>query len=688
MYHFIDVTEVSEGNLLPSEALKLNSEYIENLIPGYRTLSVSGREALSPELSTYESGVRDGSSLLNRRYPARTIVVKYQLIAETNEAFREAYNQLGKILNVENAEMIFNDEPDKFYIGTPSLVDEVDPGTNAVVGEIEFLCLDPFKYSVVEYEAEPSLDESSVLIDYNGTYKAFPVLEADFFSEKDVADDGETAGALTGSGDCGYVAFFTEDEKIIQLGNPYEEDTEEAYAKSQTLMNQTFLSSTAWGTTAKSLWGVNNGTVLPASVKQLGSTAMKVASYTPPPSPTTTTATILNKVKTTVSAPLFYYTIKAKTTNRSASSVKVSLTITTSLGTSNNYFGHGYGLKGSVYIGGSWHHVTIKNTSSYWKGKSGHTVNLTVTVSGLSGSTSSISGIKFKVTRTDSLGTAGTLKETSCKSLPVSTYLASVPETYYLAAASYGSASGAWHGPSVTRTLPADAAGDIGAQNFTLTYKQKMSISSNGTGQLGAFQVQVTGTNGEKIAGVRIYKNTSGKSGKLVLYVDGAQVYTGSLDLSYNNQYFGAKDSAVQTSTISKSGSNITFSIGGLKKTFTDSGISAAKARKVTFAFEQYSTKPALSYNGLYRVKFVKNNCETEKDIPNKFSADDVVEADCKNGDIRLNGILSPQLGALGNDWEGFCLTPGLNQIGISYSEWVPAEYAPAFKVRYREVFL
>lgn len=688
MYNFIDVTEVSEGNLLPSEALKLNSEYIENLIPGYRTLSVSGREALSPELSTYESGVRDGSSLLNRRYPARTIVVKYQLIAETNEAFREAYNQLGNILNVENAEMIFNDEPDKFFIGTPSLVDDVDPGTNSVVGEIEFLCLDPFKYSVEEYEAEPSLDESSVLIDYNGTYKAFPVLEADFFSEKDVDNDGETAGTLTGSGDCGYVAFFTEDEKIIQLGNPSEEDTVEAYAKSQTLMNQTFLSSTAWGTTAKSLWSVNSGTVLPTSVQQLGSVAMKVASYTAPPSPTSTTATILDKAKTTVSAPIFYYTIKAKTTSRNESSVKVSLTITTSLKNSSNYFGRGYGLRGSVYIGGSWHNITIKSTSSYWKGNSGHTVSMSVTVSGLSGTTSSISGIKFKVTRTDSLGTAGTLNETSCKSLPISTYIVSVPETYYLAASSYGSASGAWHGPSITRTLPADAAGDVGAQNFTLTYKQKMSISSSGTGQLGAFQVQVVGTNGEKIAGVRIYKNSSGKSGRLVLYLNGAQVYTGTLDLSYNNKYFGAKESSVQTSTISKSGSKVTFSIGGLKKTFTESDINTAKAQKVTFTFEQYSTKTALSYNGLYRAKFVKNNCETEKDIPNKFSADDVVKADCKNGDIRLNGILSPQLGALGNDWEGFYLTPGLNQIGISYSEWVPDEYAPTFKVRYREVFL
>ena len=76
------------------------------------------------------------------------------------------------------------------------------------------------------------------------------------------------------------------------------------------------------------------------------------------------------------------------------------------------------------------------------------------------------------------------------------------------------------------------------------------------------------------------------------------------------------------------------------------------------------------------------------RDIPNKFSADDVVEADCKNAEILLNGTPAPSLGALGNDWEDFYLTPGLNQIGIAYSEWVSAECAPQFKVKYREVFL
>lgn len=137
-------------------------------------------------------------------------------MAADDAAFRESYNKLGNILNVDDAEIIFNDEQDKFFIGTPTLVDEVDPGSNSITGEIEITCLDPLKYSVVEYEAETSIDDpGTLLVDYGGTYKAYPILEADFYDE--VETDDETTTELTGNGDCGYVAFFTENEKIIQL---------------------------------------------------------------------------------------------------------------------------------------------------------------------------------------------------------------------------------------------------------------------------------------------------------------------------------------------------------------------------------------------------------------------------------------------------------------------------------------
>lgn len=687
MYNFIDVTEVSESVVLPSEALSINGEYIENLISGYRTLNVSGREALSPDVETYSTGIRDGSKIKNKRYPERIIVVTYQLKAESNEAFREAYNQLGKILNVKNAELIFNDEQDKFFIGTPCIIGAVEPGKNAVVGEFKIVCTDPFKYSVIEYEAEPDLDNGSVLLDYNGTYKSYPTLVAEFFNENEASEDGETEVALTGSGDCGYVAFFNEDEKIIQLGDPEEADGENAYAKSQTLVNSTFTQKTSWGSAAKNQWAVNSGITSSSAVEQAGSLGMGVASYTTPATPATTSGRIITTVSTS-GAPHIHYHVTAKAFNRTASTVKVTFTITSSLANTDSYFGRGYGLTGSIYIGGAWHDVRLKSVTAYWKGKTGHTVNLTVTVSGLSSTTTALTGIKFKVTRIDNLGTAGLLDEKACNNLTISQYESASPDTYYLTASSYGSGPN-WHGPSITRTIPADAAGVVGASNFTLTYSQKMSIG-NGSGaasQLGAFQVLLvsgSGTSRKIVAGVNVYKGSSGKQAKLRFYMNGAVAETMDIDLSYSNKYFNSSKS----STITKSGQTVSFNIGGVQKTYRNSDIATVAVTQVIFTFSQFGTKTPLSYNGLYWAKLVKNNCDTWKDIPNKFSANDVVKADCGKGEIFLNGVLTPSLGALGNDWEDFYLTPGLNQIGYSYSEWVAAGYAPTVKIRYREVFL
>ena len=81
MYNFVDTNGYAEGTALPSEALKINGAYLENKVTGYRTLYVKGREMLAPDIETYETGVRDGSTLQSKRFPARTITVGYQLIA-------------------------------------------------------------------------------------------------------------------------------------------------------------------------------------------------------------------------------------------------------------------------------------------------------------------------------------------------------------------------------------------------------------------------------------------------------------------------------------------------------------------------------------------------------------------------------------------------------------------------------
>lgn len=542
MYKFRDVNEALEDALLPSEALQINGEYIENLIAGYRTLNVSGREAMPSDFETMETGIRDGSSLAYKRYPARTIIVQYQLIAESNEAFREAFNTLGRILDVQDAELIFADEPDKFFKGTPISVEDVEPGKNAVVGEIEFLCVDPFKYSVVEYEATASPeDASTILVNYNGTYKSYPTLQADFFKESEVAEDGETATALTGSGDCGFVAFFNENEKIIQLGNPEEIDIDTSASGSQTLMNQLFTGQYAWGTTAKNLWAVNQAT----------------------------------------------------------------------------------GLVGGMYQNGA---VGVEKADD---------------------------------------------------------------KNYYLKATNYGDVSAtllkAWHGASITRTLSADKSGEVGAENFILTYKQRMCVSKGvlGQRQIGAFQVHCLDENGNSVVGVRIHKNKVGSNASLLYYINGVKVFGSVISLGYNNIYYGASEAKVKACNIRKTGNQIIFNIGVHRKVFTDDNYSGLKVVKVVFAFERYGVQSPLEYNGLYWAKFTKHT-----DVENSFTANDIVEADCRNGEILLNNVSTPSLGALGNDWEEFFLIPGINQIGTAYSSWVGDAYAPTFKVRYREVFL
>lgn len=689
MYSFVGIKETSEGITLPSEAMQINGEYLEDLVPGYRTLSVSGREALSPEIESFHTGIRDGSSRKSRRYPERIITVKYQLISKSNEEFREAYNKLGGVLNTEDAQLVFRDEPDKYFIGTPSLVEEVEQGRNAVVGELEFLCLDPFKYSVVEYEAIPDMLQGSILLDYRGTYKSFPILEADFYRETDTSADGSASNSLTGRGDCGFVAFFNETKKIIQLGDPDEADTENKYQKSQTLVSAGFEGTSGWGSAAKTQWAQNASTGLASQAVQVGSMGMGIASYAVPATPKDTSGTILSNKATSQSSPVFYYSITAKATNRNANSVKVTVTVTASLKNTGSYFGPPYALQGQIYLGGAWRTFTIKKPSEFWRGKTAHTVNFSVTVTGLSASTSALTGIKFKTARTDSTGgSAGVLPETTCANLPISQYVADVPETYFLTASAFGSGSG-WHGPSITRKLPQDASGVSGAVNGQLSFSHKMSIGNGNSGvsELGGFQVLLvngSGSGRKIVAGAFLYKGSNGKSGKVIFYINGTAVETIDIDFSYGNKRFQAGVS----STITKTGDTVTFNLGGISRTFSNSAIRDMAIHEITFAFLQYAARPRLSFNGLYSAKFVKSNCQTWKDIPNKFSANDVLEADCQDGNVYLNGVLNQSLGALGNDWEGFYLTPGLNQIGFTYSDWVPAEYAPAFKVRYREVFL
>lgn len=214
MYAFVDtVNSGIVGTNLPTEAMSYNGVYLENEIDGYRTLSVTGRELMESEVTDQEIDGMDGSYYRYKTTPARTITVKYQLRAKGSREYREAYNKMNKLLSGEQVKVIFNDESDKYFIGTKTSNTQVDGGSNNVIGEIEIYCSDPRKYSTTEKEFTAT--DGVLNIVNEGTV---PV-SIDY----DVQTTSET----------GYIGFVSE-KGIMQYGKVEELDGE-TYQRSEAL---------------------------------------------------------------------------------------------------------------------------------------------------------------------------------------------------------------------------------------------------------------------------------------------------------------------------------------------------------------------------------------------------------------------------------------------------------------------
>lgn len=133
-------------------------------------------------------------------------------------------------------------------------------------------------------------------------------------------------------------------------------------------------------------------------------------------------AIILNNKKSTYGSPYCYYTVEyTSTSNRTATSVDITFKVTSHLASSTSSIGTGSQrtLKAQLYINGSWRaEQTLKASNESWSGTSNHTKTFTLTISDLSSSTTTLSGIKFKVNSGMSDQASG-LNATSCSDITI-----------------------------------------------------------------------------------------------------------------------------------------------------------------------------------------------------------------------------------------------------------------------------
>ena len=558
-----------ERNDLAADAVKINGIYLEDAITGFTTINSTGREVLTREIVS-NSYKRDGSVVDYTRYPEREITIKFAIETDTNGTFRDKYTTLLGMLDGEDADIQFNDDVNKFLTGTITVNEPEEKFGRFCIGTYTVKCAEPFKYSTEVYEATPvEYNDSSAqfLIEYNGTYPARPVLQAEF------------VGALAGGnysddGDCGFVAFMDSDENIIQLGNPEAIDLD-ASSQATQVLNRTFTTIDGFLTTGGHTWG---------NKSLAGSTAAN---------------------------------------------------------------------------------QTINDAN--WKKGAGQSLK-------------------------------------------------------YVKPA-YGSGSG-WHGPILHYPIA------NGAQNFEIALVHR--ICCNKAAEVGAFECGAYSETGVMVAGFVIEKTANGNNGTVRYIVNGVQRGTATIDLSYYNTNFGyCKKTAVNqtqwynkkkkkwqttkikgaktrtvvsgynytqsnlNSSIRRNGNSFVFKVGNLAQaTYTVGGLENVLASEVSLHFAQSKTTAALNTNAVSTIKITRLAGAHFADTENVFTAGDIVEADCGDASIYIKragteeGQLSPQYGALANDWESFMLTKGTNIIQASWSPWVNTSYKPVLKILYNEVFI
>lgn len=242
-----------DRNDLSEEAVKINGVYLEDAVPSFMTYKTSGREKIGREIETLETK-KDGALFRSAKYQPREIRVDYVLQQDTLAGMRTAMDALKKALDVKEAVIVFNGDPDYYYIGTPVFDESSAEIHYGVVGSFIIHCNDPFKYSVAEYTATSSNGEFDIT--YNGTYKAYPTFVAE------LANTENSSGDSTSTNECGFIGFVNQREQILQFGDPEETDWADVAYPATVPVNKSFKSISGWTTNGSSvLTGTQVGSI-------------------------------------------------------------------------------------------------------------------------------------------------------------------------------------------------------------------------------------------------------------------------------------------------------------------------------------------------------------------------------------------------------------------------------------------
>lgn len=222
LYRFIDTNEMPDMTIrLPDEAVNINSAFLDNEIDGFTTVTVSGRDSLSYDITSEKAGSSGtGELFLGKRLESRNLTINFKLVTSSASDLIAKFTTLKSMLSGDLI-VKFNDDINKYYKGTLSEIDNPPEGALTFVSSFEIYCADPICYS-----ENPK-----------GPYTA--TQGADGRYSVTVTNEGNVAVPITmtatTNAENGYIGMYT-DYGITEIGNKEEDDTED-YVNATTLIN-------------------------------------------------------------------------------------------------------------------------------------------------------------------------------------------------------------------------------------------------------------------------------------------------------------------------------------------------------------------------------------------------------------------------------------------------------------------
>ncbi|ALX87786.1 distal tail protein Dit [Lacticaseibacillus paracasei] len=667
MYDFRETTPFkgSDDNQRPAEAMLIDDQYIEDLIPGYSTLQVSGRELLSQSIEKQTIGKSDGEFIQYVRSPSREIVVGYRLAAADNISFRQAFYKLNSILHGDSHQVSFNDDPSKYWIATFSDIDDVPKGRNAITSSFTLFVPDGIAHSV----ATQTFDN----MPYKDVPVNFVIASHAIGSNKDDVDIDPITMNL--SEDLSGKTITTTAKVIV---TNYQGKVDPKNSDGPNIYIQDAMSTGKWEGLINPINVTGNGvyTSVPKTMTKNPLTGTKnqigVGMYN-----LNATIEVWIKLEQEPTASPWspnpadpeYYTNTITVHN--GGTYPVEPVITATMHADNGLIALINSQGGVLQFGNPEEADGVERKRSE--------------VARYEGFDKEPAGVAYNTGQTNShyyyIAAQKNVMEGSVKYADDD---GSAVEPVFLPTNSYY-----WEGPSV-HLKTTNASNGSNTKSFIAKWRYKFNSSVNA---LGA--IEMTLDNSTCVAyQVIIRSNYGGKDDVDVqVFAGSTLVFQQTLNrrVFSNGRYYEAK--------LTKLGNTLTLQLagivqGGIKPSevitrnpplimppiMLTSDEASLPITGATLWFQRFENYPYPDM-GVYDMDIEWLNVDYWTDLSNRFSAGDVATIDVANRQILVNGVVNADLQLIDNDWKKFRLLPGDTQILTQRSSWAqPYEVEVAFK--------